>query len=286
MSNGRIIREKLNLTMIDSNTSLFGLIGNPVAHSLSPVMHNQAFASLGYNAVYFAFKVTDPGSAVKGIKALNLQGVSVTIPHKVAVMEYLDEVDEMAARIGAVNTIVNKQGRLIGYNTDCPGALEALRTRTTIEGKSVALIGAGGAARAIGFGLVAAGGRVTVLNRSRTNGERLAVDLQAEFSTINDWQPGRYEILINTTPVGMHPETDATPIPNTDLSKEMLVMDIVYNPLETQFLKNAVARGCQTINGVDMFVFQGAQQLELWTGQKPPLDVMYNAVLESLKINY
>jgi shikimate dehydrogenase len=269
--------------MIDANTSLFGLIGNPVAHSLSPVMHNQALASIGYNAVYLAFRVTDPGSAVKGIKALNLQGVSVTIPHKVAVMEYLDEVDETAARIGAVNTIVNKQGRLIGYNTDCPGALEALRTRTTIEGKSVALIGAGGAARAIGFGLVAAGGRVTVLNRSRTNGERLAGDLKAEFSPINDWQQGRYEILINTTPVGMHPDTDATPIPNCDLSKEMIVMDIVYNPLETQFLKNAVASGCQTINGVDMLVFQGAQQLELWTGQKPPVEVMRAAVLEALK---
>jgi shikimate dehydrogenase len=197
-------------------------------------------------------------------------------------MEYLDEIEQTAARIGSVNTIVNKQGRLIGYNTDCPGALEALRNRTTIEGKSVALIGAGGAARAIGFGLVAAGGRVTVLNRSRTNGERLAGDLQAEFSTINDWQPGRYEILINTTPVGMHPDTDATPIPNNDLSEEMLVMDIVYNPVKTRLLAAAEARQCITINGVDMFVFQGALQLELWTGQKPPLDVMRAAVLETL----
>lgn len=269
--------------MIDADTALFGLIGNPVAHSLGPLMHNQAFAATGYNAVYLAFRVTDPARAIKGIAALNFKGVSVTLPHKVAVMENLDEIDETAAKIGAVNTIANNQGRLIGYNTDCSGAIAALKTRTSIKDKSVALIGAGGAARAIGFGLVAAGGRVTVLNRSRDNAESLARDLQAEFAPLNDWQPNRYEILINTTPVGMHPETEATPIPKEELLKHMVVMDIVYNPLETRFLKQAAAIGCRTINGVDMFVFQGAQQFELWTGQKAPVDVMRAAVLEALK---
>ena len=217
---------------------------------------------------------------------MNFKGVSVTLPHKVAVMEHLDGIDETAARIGAVNTIVNNQGRLIGYNTDCPGAIEALKTRTSIKDKAVALIGAGGAARAIGFGLVAAGGQLTVLNRSRANGERLARDLQAEFAPLNDWQPNRYEILINTTPVGMHPEMGATPVPKEDLSKDMVVMDIVYNPLETRFLKEAAARGCRTINGADMFVFQGAHQFELWTGQKAPVDVMRKAVIEALKANH
>ena len=268
--------------MIDANTSLFGLIGNPVAHSLSPAMHNQAFAATGYKGIYLAFRVTDPGAAIKGIRALNFKGVSVTLPHKVAVMEYLDEVDETAARIGAVNTIVNNRGRLIGYNTDCAGALQALRTRTSIKGKSVGLIGAGGAARAIGFGLVAAGGSVTILNRSRTSGEGLAADLQAEYLPLNDWQPNHYEILINTTPVGMHPETDATPIPKEDVSKEMVVMDIVYNPLDTRLLKAAAAKKCRTINGVAMFVFQGVHQFELWTGQKAPVKVMRRAVLEAL----
>ena len=162
--------------MIDTDTSLFGLIGNPVAHSLSPKMHNQALAATGYNGVYLAFRVTDPGAAITGIAALNFKGISVTLPHKVAVMDYLDEVDEAAARIGAVNTIVNSRGRLIGYNTDCPGALEALRTRTSIRDKSVAIVGAGGAARAIGFGLVSAGAQVTILNRTRVSGERLAAD--------------------------------------------------------------------------------------------------------------
>ena len=270
--------------MIDANTSLLGLIGNPVAHSLSPAMHNQAFAATGYNGAYLAFRVTDPAAAIKGIQALNFRGVSVTLPLKVAVMKYLDEVDEMAARIGAVNTIVNNQGRLIGYNTDCAGALQALRTRTSIKGRSVALIGAGGAARAIGFGLVAAGGRVTILNRSRTSGERLAADLQAEFIPLNNWQPDCHEILINTTPVGMYPETDATAIPKEDLSKEMVVMDIVYNPLNTRLLKAAAAKKCRTINGVAMFVFQGAHQFELWTGQKAPVDVMQAAVLKALDV--
>jgi shikimate dehydrogenase len=274
---------RVKLKMIDTDTSLFGLIGNPVAHSLSPAMHNQAFEATGYNGVYLAFRVTDPATAIKGIKALNFRGVSVTLPHKVAVMEHLDEIDETAAQIGAVNTIVNNQGRLIGFNTDCPGALEALRSQTSLKDKAVALIGAGGAARAIGFGLVSAGGRVTVLNRSRTNGERLAEDLQAEFLPLNACQPNRYEILINTTPVGMHPETEATPIPKGELSKDMVVMDIVYNPLETRFLKEAAAIGCRTINGVAMFVFQGAQQFELWTDQKAPVDVMRQAVLEALR---
>jgi shikimate dehydrogenase len=269
--------------MIDADTSLFGLIGDPVAHSLSPVMHNQAFAATGYNGVYLTFRVTDPDKAIKGIAALNFKGVSVTLPHKVAVMEYLDAVDETAARIGAVNTIVNNQGRLIGYNTDGAGALQALRTRTSIKDKSVALIGAGGAARAIGFGLVAAGGRVTILNRTRVSGERLATDLPAQFLPLEKWTQNHYEILINTTPVGMHPETDATPIPKEDLSKDMVVMDIVYNPLETRLLKEAAASGCRIIKGVDMFVFQGAQQFELWTGKKAPVEVMRQAVLEALK---
>ena len=268
--------------MIDTNTSLFCLIGNPVAHSLSPTMHNQALAAIGYNGVYLAFRVLDPAAAIKGIKALNVKGVSVTVPHKIAVMQYLDDVEETAARIGAVNTIVHDKGKLTGYNTDWFGALQALRTRTSIAGKSVGLIGAGGAARAIGFGLKSAGGRLTILNRTRTTGEQLAAELQVDFLPLEACQQNRYDVLINTTPVGMHPDTAATPIANTELLPEMVVMDIVYNPLETRFLKEAAAIGCQTINGVDMFVFQGAQQFELWTGRKAPLEVMRRAVSEAL----
>lgn len=269
--------------MIDANTSLFGLIGNPVAHSLSPVMHNQAFAATGCNAVYLAFCVSDPAAAIKSIKALNVKGLSVTLPHKVAVMECLDEIDRTAARIGAVNTIVHHNGKLIGHNTDCQGAITALQTRTTLNGKSVAIIGAGGAARAIGFGLTKVAARLTVLNRTRKTGEQLAADLQADYLPLDECRPNRYDILINTTPVGMHPHTDASPMAKQALSKEMVVMDIVYNPLNTRLLKQAADRGCRIINGLDMFVFQGAHQFELWTGKQAPVEVMREAVLDVLK---
>jgi shikimate dehydrogenase len=269
--------------MIDSNTSLLGLIGNPVLHSLSPLMHNRAFAAVGYNGIYLAFRITDLDSAIKGIRALNFKGASVTIPHKINIIKYLDEIDDAAAKIGAVNTIVNRKGKLIGYNTDCRAALEALKTKTAIEGKSVAVIGAGGAARAIGFGLASIGGRVTIFNRSRATGERLAADLKAEFLPLSNWQPDHYEILINTTPIGMYPETDATPVPKKSLSKEMTVMDIIYNPLNTRLLKEAAAQNCRTISGISMFVFQAAFQFELWTGAKAPVKIMQRSVLEALQ---
>lgn len=271
--------------MIDANTSLFGLIGNPVVHSLSPMMHNRAFAASGCNAVYLAFCVSDPGAALKSMKALNVRGLSVTLPHKVAVMEYLDDIDTTAARIGAVNTIVHHNSKLTGYNTDCHGAVKALQSRTNLEGKSVAIIGAGGAARAVGFGLTPIAERLTILNRSPKSGEQLAADLQAEFVPLNECQPNRYDILVNTTPLGMHPDIDATPIAKQALSKDMVVMDIVYNPLNTRFLKDAAARGCRTINGLDMFIFQGAHQFKLWTGKKAPVAVMRQAVLQALKVN-
>ena len=269
--------------MIDANTSLFGLIGNPVAHSLSPVVHNQAFAATECNAVYLAFCVTDLGAALKSINTLNVKGLSVTLPHKVAVLEYLDDIDDLAAKIGAVNTVVNHNGKLTGYNTDCQGAINALQTRTTLDGKSVAIIGAGGAARAIGFGLTKVAEHLTILNRTRKTGEHLAADLQADYCPLDECQPSRYDILINATPLGMHPHTDASPIGGQALSKKMVVMDIVYNPLNTRLLKKATASGCCTINGLDMFVFQGAHQFELWTGKQAPVEVMRTAVLEALK---
>ena len=185
-----------------------------------------------------------------------------------------------------MNTLVHRNGKLTGYNTDCQGAIVALQTRTTINGKSVAIIGAGGAARAIGFGLTSAGGRLTILNRTRETGAQLADDLQADFLALEDFQANRYDILINTTPVGMHPHTAATPIAKQALSKEIVVMDIVYNPLRTQLLKDAAAKGCRTINGLDMFVFQGALQFELWTGKQAPVEVMREAVLQALQTKF
>jgi len=267
---------------IDSKTSVYAVLGNPVAHSLSPVMHNSAFSKVGYNGVYLALQVDDIAGAVSGIKALGIKGASITIPHKVTVMAHLDEIDDMAGKIGAVNTIVNREGVLTGCNTDCAGAIKALAEKTTIKDKDVAIIGAGGAARAIGFGIVSEGGRVTALNRSIDRGKALARDLGGEFCPLSTPEKAKCQILINTTPIGMTPDIGALPVKREVLKKDMVVMDIVYNPLKTRLLEEAEDIGCLTIGGIFMFVYQGAIQFELWTGEKAPFDVMKQAVLDSL----
>jgi len=270
---------------INSDTILFAVLGDPVSHSLGPVMHNTAFAELGYNGAYLAFRVKDIGKAVVGIKALGIKGASITIPHKVSVMDFLDELDDTAQKIGAVNTILNKKGVLTGYNSDGFGAVKALFERTTIKDKNVVILGAGGAARAIGFAIISEGGRVTVINRTLAKGEKLAKDLGADFQPIAKLNQTACHILINTTPVGMFPDIDAMPIRKQDLDKAMVVMDVVYNPLKTRLLRAAENIGCQTIDGVSMFVYQGTFQLELWTGMKAPVEVMRKTVLNALGKN-
>ncbi len=266
----------------DKATQLFGVFGDPVAHSLSPAMHNRAFAYAGYKGVYLPFQVEEIEPAVVAVKTLGISGISVTLPHKVAVMEYLDRLDPLAERIGAVNTIVNADGVLTGYNTDCFGAVSALVQHTDISGKDVAIIGAGGAARAIGWGMVDAGGNVTIINRSAENGEKLAKDLSSDFLPLDGVGKLEADILINTTPVGMHPHTADLPVPAEIFRRGMLVMDIVYTPLKTEFLKQAQVAGSRIIDGLTMFVLQGARQFELWTGLEAPVDAMREAVLGEL----
>jgi len=268
---------------IDTNTSLYCVLGDPVSHSLSPVMHNSAFAHTGYNGAYLAFKVTDLASAVTGIKALGIKGASITIPHKVAVMELLDSIDEKARKIGAVNTIVNKDGKLYGYNTDCIGAINVLLEKTDIKGKDVVMIGAGGAARAIGFGIMSEGGKLTILNILKDEGELLAKDLRVKYYPLSYFNKVDCQILINATPVGMTPNTEDMPVESKNLKKDMVVMDIVYNPLKTRLLKEAENIGCITVDGVSMFVYQGAAQFEMWTGMKAPVDLMRKVVLNALQ---
>jgi shikimate dehydrogenase len=270
---------------INSDTILFAVLGDPVSHSLGPLMHNTAFSELGYNGAYLAFRVKDIGKAVVGIKALGIKGASITIPHKVPVIDFLDELDDTAKKIGAVNTIINRGGVLTGYNSDGLGAVKALFERTAIKDKHVVIIGAGGAARAIGFAIISEGGRVTVINRTPAKGEALANDLGADFQPISNINKTACHILINTTPVGMTPDIDVMPVRKQDLDKAMVVMDIVYNPLKTRLLKTAEHIGCRTIDGVSMFVYQGAFQLEWWTGMKAPVEVMKKAVLNVLGKN-
>ena len=267
---------------INSKTSLYCVLGDPISHSLSPVMHNSAFMHTGYNGAYLAFNVKDIKAAVTGIKGLNIKGASITIPHKLTVMEHLDEIDETAKKIGAVNTIINRDGKLYGSNTDCLGATNALLERTEIKNKDVVLIGAGGAARAIGFGILAQGGKLTIINILEDEGELLAKDLGVNYYPLSYFNKLDCNILINATPLGMAPDTNAMAVEANYINQEMVVMDIVYNPLETRLLKEAKKAGCVTVNGVSMFVHQGVAQFEIWTGEKAPVEVMRKAVLNSL----
>jgi len=261
---------------------LFAVFGDPVGHSLSPVMHNSALAQAGLDGCYLAFRVEDIAAAVNGIRGLGIRGASITIPHKITVMKYLDQLDPLAADIGAVNTIVNRRGVLHGYNSDCSGAIKALSEKTVIHGQDVAVLGAGGAARAVGFGVKQEGGRLTIINRTRQKGEKLALDLDCEFKLLSEVKQLPYRIIINATSAGMAPHDDSVPL-NTDLLESgIVVMDMVYNPLKTRFLAQAEKIGCATVDGVAMFVNQGAVQFELWTGRKAPVDVMRRVVLDEL----
>ncbi len=262
--------------------AVFAVFGDPVAHSLSPVMHTSAFLHAGLDNYYLAIRVSSIADAMQAVRALDIRGVSITLPHKIGVMACLDELDDMAQRIGAVNTIVNRAGRLYGYNSDWQGAAAALAEKTAINGRQVAVIGAGGAARAVAFGIRKKGGQVTILNRSRQRGEKLAAELDAEFMPLQEVKKLACEIVINATSVGMTPHQDASPIAPSALQKEMVVMDVVYTPMKTRLLAAAEALGCTTIDGLGMFVYQGAAQFELWTGTEAPVDIMRRAVRETL----
>jgi len=261
---------------------LFAVFGDPVAHSLSPIMHNRAFAVTGYPGVYLPFRVESIASAVSAMKTLNMKGASVTLPHKVQVLKHLNRMDATAERIGAVNTIHNQQGVLTGYNTDAMGAVSALTQHLVLKDRLVAIVGAGGAARAIGFGVTENEGKVIVLNRSSEQGEKLAADLNGAFLPLAEIEKVDCDVLIQTTPVGMFPNVDASLVPKTVFHRDMTVMDIIYTPLQTRLLKEAEIAGCDTINGLPMFVHQGAFQFELWTGLKAPVAEMQAAVMAAL----
>ena len=263
---------------IDQNTALYGVIGNPVRHSLGPIMHNAAFSAGVINAVYLAFEVEDINASLQGMAALGIKGLSVTIPFKSAVIPFLDEMDPLAARIGAVNTIVNRKGRLKGYNTDATGAVKALEEKMVLKGLHSMIIGAGGAARAIGFSLKEKGVRVSIANRSPQRGASLARDLDCPYLPLNRIGVKKVDLLVQTTPVGMFPHEGESPVSEEMFHKDLVAMDIIYNPRKTTFLKMARARGAATIDGLGMFVHQGAEQFLLWTGVDPPFEIMYRAV--------
>jgi shikimate dehydrogenase len=268
--------------MINGYTKIYGILGRPVTHSLSPAMHNAAFRELLINAVYVAFPVTDLAQAVAGLRGLDIQGVSVTIPFKEEIIPLIDDLDPQAARIGAVNTVVNRNGRLTGYNTDWLGALRALQAKTGLQGEPVLLLGAGGASRAIAFGILEEGGRVTLTDLDAPRAAALARDLRVEAIPLDAVAQCPANILVNATPVGMEPNEGAIPINPELLGRYRLVMDIVYKPLETRLLREAQKRGCATIDGLQMLIHQATAQFELWTGMTAPLEVMSRAAYTAL----
>ena len=267
---------------IDQHTKLYGVVGYPIGHSMSPVMQNAAFSAKDLNAVYLAFETKDIEGCLNSMKTLGIRGMSVTIPHKSALIPLLDDVDALAMKIGAVNTIINRGGLLVGYNSDVTGALKALEEKIVLTGKSCLLIGAGGAARAIGFGLKEKGVTISVANRSSDRGRDLAALLDSPFIPLEKVGDKRADLLIQTTPVGMYPDVDRCPIDEHVLKGGMVVMDIIYNPIETRLLKIARRQGCKTINGLSMFIHQGAEQFRLWTGLDAPINVMARALKDAL----
>ena len=280
---------------IKGSTNIVGLIGHPVEHSFSPPMHNAAFDELGMDYAYVAFDVNpnDLKSAIEGAESLNIKGFNVTIPHKVDVMQYLDELDEVARLIGAVNTIDFKN--LKGYNTDGIGAVKAIEEVTSIKNKNVVVAGAGGASRAISFYIAKYGAEsLTILNRNQAKAESLASDVsdsgligEVAYDSIN--AIGNYmesaDVLIDTTPLGMHPNIKDEPIVKADkMDEDLVVFDAVYNPNETVLLKEAIKANAKPVYGIKMLLYQGAESFKIWTGKTAPVDVMEKALRNTLNL--
>jgi len=289
-------RELYRWDAVGPDTAVYGVIGCPIAHSMSPAIHNRAFEAAGVDAVYVPLRV-EPGAeafnrfldAVRQADWLGVRGLSVTIPHKENALARADEVDELSRRIGAVNTLgVRPDGSLRGWNTDYAGATDALCEamgidREGLAGRSVAVIGAGGAARAILAAMTHYGAEVTIYNRTVARGEELASEFGAKGLGLDALAAMSAEIVINCTSVGMHPNVEATPVPAGALAGVSMVFDTVYNPLETRLLREAADAGCKTVSGVDMFVNQAAAQFEPWTGQPAPRELMRRVVLDRLE---
>lgn len=280
---------------VKGSTNIVGLIGHPVEHSFSPPMHNAAFEKLGLDYAYVAFDVSpdDLKSAIDGAKSLNIKGFNVTIPHKIEVMKYLDEIDEVAALIGAVNTIDFKDMK--GYNTDGIGAVRAIEEVTSIKGKNVVIAGAGGASRAISFYIAKYGAdKLTILNRNVEKAQKLASDVldsnligSVEADSISEIGSClmQADILINTTPVGMHPHVDDEPVASaSDMHEDLVVFDAVYNPNETVLLKEAIKAGAKPVYGIKMLLYQGAESFKIWTGNEAPVDVMEDALRKTIDL--
>ncbi len=272
---------------ISSNTRLCGLIGDPVKHSISPNMFNAAFKVTNLDFAYLAMNVrkNNLAWAMKAVKALNIHGLNVTIPHKINVVKHLDWIDSEARMIGAVNTILNNRGELEGYNTDGIGAVRAIEeSDTRLEGKTAVLIGSGGAARAIAFALSDRVEKLTILNRHADKARKLSAELtRKKGGRACSGSLGKRDLklamseadlVVNATSVGMHPQDNISFLNSSFLRPDQMVFDIVYNPLETMLLKEATRVGAKAVNGLGMLVHQAAEAFKIWTGRDAPIELM------------
>lgn len=285
------------LTSISTSTQVCAIIGNPVSHSLSPAIHNAAFDAQDLDFAYVAFRVDDVKDALTGMRALeNFRGMSVTIPHKIEIMKYLDDISDLDRNIGSINTVISDGGRLAGLGTDGPGALKAIRDAgVELEGREVLMLGSGGAARAIAFTLAQHTDlrRIVILDIDEIMLKQLASDLETDTDTAigshmltETSLAGNMrdaDLIINCTPIGMHPNEGSSLVPSELFRPEQVVFDVVYTPLKTKLLADAEARGLKIIPGVDMFINQAVLQFERFTGVGAPEDVMRRVVMEHLE---
>ncbi len=272
--------DEFRFRSIDDRTEIYGIAGRPVAHSVSPAMHNAALADAGRNAVYLPLAAADVDDFATFAHAFGLAGASITVPFKVDMFERVEAVSPVARRIGSINTVRVEQGRWMGENTDAAGFLRPLDARVPLGRLRASILGAGGAARAVATALAGRAASVRVHARDRERAEAVARETGAGAGS---WppEPGSWDLLVNCTPVGMHPEIDAMPLPSAALTGRY-VYDLVYNPRPTRLLREAAARGCTTIDGLDMLVAQAQEQFRLWTGIRPPEAVMRDAALRRL----
>ncbi|HSW47729.1 MAG TPA: shikimate dehydrogenase [Candidatus Saccharimonadales bacterium] len=273
---------------ISGKTKICMSIGHPIGNSLSPLMHNTGFEKLKIDNEYVFtacnVKPENIENCIKGIRALGIRGVSVTMPHKKAIMQYLDDIDDTAVQIGAVNTIVNNDGKLTGFNTDWLGVVNSIQKVSSFAGKKALVLGAGGAARAAIFGLIKMGANVIIINRTDKSAIALADEFFCEYAPYSELERAkRMDIIVNTTSVGMHPDENHSPLPKQFITKEQTILDAVYFPYETQLIKNAKAQGAKAIHGAEMLLQQGLEQFKLYTGVNAPEETMRSVLIDHLK---
>ena len=279
---GQELLERYRLGRLSSRTAVYGLIGNPVAHSLSPAVHNAAFAARRRDAIYLPFRVESLGDFLEAVESYRLSGLSITLPHKEAMASAATRVDSEAREVGAINTIVRRGGKLLGFNTDLAGITVPLEKRLRLAGARVLVAGAGGAARAAAFALARRQARVLVVARRPEQAAELAQQVDAEVVERNALSTERFDAIIHATPLGMHPDTEACFFSPGELNARV-VFDTVYNPLETKLVRMARKRLIQIITGLEMFLEQAARQFELWRGEKAPRSVMQRAAFCALR---